>query len=48
MNLHEYQSKSLLKKYGVAVPEGIVADTPDAAEDAAHVIQSKTGGSLGS
>jgi succinyl-CoA synthetase beta subunit len=43
MNLHEYQSKSLLKKYGVAVPEGIVADTPDAAEDAAHVIQSKTG-----
>ena len=43
MNLHEYQSKSILKKYGVAVPEGIVADTADTAEEAAHVIQSKTG-----
>jgi succinyl-CoA synthetase beta subunit len=43
MNLHEYQSKSLLKKFGVAVPEGIVADTPDAAVDAAHVLQGKTG-----
>lgn len=43
MNLHEYQSKSLLKKYGVSVPEGIVADTPDAAVDAAHVLQEKTG-----
>jgi succinyl-CoA synthetase beta subunit len=43
MNLHEYQSKSLLKKYGVAVPEGIVVDTPDAAVDAAHVLQSNTG-----
>jgi succinyl-CoA synthetase beta subunit len=43
MNLHEYQSKSLLKKYGVSVPEGIVVDTPDAAVDAAHVLQSNTG-----
>ena len=43
MNLHEYQSKSILKKLGVAVPEGIVADTADTAEEAAHVIQSKTG-----
>lgn len=25
MNLHEYQAKSLLKKYGVAVPDGCVA-----------------------
>lgn len=43
MNLHEYQGKSLLKKFGVAVPEGIIADTPDAAVDAAHMLQSKTG-----
>ncbi len=43
MNLHEYQAKSLLKCFGVAVPEGIVADTPDAAVDAAHMLQDKTG-----
>ena len=43
MNLHEFQGKSLLKKYGVAVPEGIVADSPDAAVDAAQMVQSKTG-----
>jgi len=43
MNLHEYQSKSLLKKYNVAVPEGIVVDTPDAAVDAAHILQDKVG-----
>ncbi len=28
MNIHEYQAKDLLKKYGVAVQGGIVADTP--------------------
>lgn len=43
MNLHEYQAKSLLKKFGVYVPAGIVADTPDAAVDAAHMLQSATG-----
>ena len=43
MNLHEYQSKALLKKYGVNVPEGIMVDTPDAAVDAATVLQSNTG-----
>ncbi|HNW98669.1 MAG TPA: ADP-forming succinate--CoA ligase subunit beta [Bacteroidales bacterium] len=43
MNLHEYQGKSLLKKYGVAIPDGIVADSPDAAVDAAQMVQSKTG-----
>ena len=25
MNLHEYQAKTLLKKYGVSVQEGILA-----------------------
>ncbi|MEL0114047.1 MAG: ATP-grasp domain-containing protein, partial [Rickettsiales bacterium] len=31
MNIHEYQAKSLLRKYGVAVPDGGVAYTPDEA-----------------
>lgn len=35
MNIHEYQAKGLLKKYGVAVPEGHVAYTPQEAEQAA-------------
>jgi len=46
MNLHEYQGKSLLKKFGVAVPEGIVVDSPNAAIDAAHVLQNKTGSDI--
>ena len=36
MNIHEYQAKDLLKRYGVAVPEGYVAWTPDEAVAAAH------------
>jgi len=28
MNIHEYQAKAILAKYGVAVPRGKVADTP--------------------
>ena len=35
MKIHEYQGKELLKKFGVAVPRGIVARTPDEAERAA-------------
>ena len=35
MNIHEYQSKEILAKYGVAVPKGRVAFTPDEAEDIA-------------
>jgi len=31
MNIHEYQAKALLRKYGVAVPEGGVAYTADEA-----------------
>jgi len=31
MNVHEYQAKELLKAAGVAVPEGIVATTPEEA-----------------
>jgi succinyl-CoA synthetase beta subunit len=43
MNLHEYQGKSLLSKFGVSVPQGIVAFSPDEAVDAAKKIQSASG-----
>lgn len=43
MNIHEYQGKAILKKYGVAVPEGYVADSPEAAVDAAKKIKEATG-----
>ncbi|MFP4060003.1 MAG: ADP-forming succinate--CoA ligase subunit beta [Bacteroidales bacterium] len=43
MNLHEYQGKSILKGFGVTVPEGIVIDKADRARDAALEIKSKTG-----
>lgn len=43
MNLHEYQGKSILKSHGVAVPEGIVADSPESAVEAAKAIQKQTG-----
>ncbi|MCW2247285.1 succinyl-CoA synthetase beta subunit [Azospirillum fermentarium] len=36
MNIHEYQAKSLLKKYGVAVPRGGVAYTSQEAETVAR------------
>src|SRR5688572_17191335 len=35
MKIHEYHGKALLKDYGVPVPRGIVARTPDEAEAAA-------------
>ena len=31
MNIHEYQGKEILRKYGVAVPKGKVAFSPDEA-----------------
>jgi succinyl-CoA synthetase beta subunit len=36
MNIHEYQAKALLAKYGVAMPKGAVAYTADEAEKAAQ------------
>ena len=36
MNIHEYQAKQLLAKYGVAVPKGGVAFTPEEAVTAAE------------
>lgn len=38
MNLHEYQAKALLKKYGFPVQEGIVATTPEEAAAAFEAI----------
>lgn len=43
MNIHEYQGKSLLKKYGVAIQEGIVAETPQQAVAAAKQLTEQTG-----
>jgi succinyl-CoA synthetase beta subunit len=43
MNIHEYQGKELLKRYGVAIQEGIVAHTPDEAVEAAKKLQEQTG-----
>ena len=36
MKIHEYQAKGILKKYGVAVPRGEMAETPAAAEAVAR------------
>ncbi|MCF0059721.1 ADP-forming succinate--CoA ligase subunit beta [Dyadobacter sp. CY356] len=43
MNIHEYQGKSVLKKYGVRIQEGLVADTPDKAVEVAREISQQTG-----
>jgi len=43
MNIHEYQGKSLLKGFGVAIQEGIVADTPEEAVEAAKKLTAETG-----
>lgn len=43
MNLHEYQGKSILKKYGVAVPLGYVAETAKEARELAEKIYEETG-----
>ena len=43
MNLHEYQGKSILKSFGVAIQEGIVADTPEQAVEAAKKLNAETG-----
>jgi succinyl-CoA synthetase beta subunit len=39
MNIHEYQAKELLQKFGVATPPGKVASTPEAAEQIARELQ---------
>lgn len=41
MNIHEYQAKQILKKFGVPVSRGIVAFTPQEAENAAKELNAK-------
>jgi len=43
MNIHEYQAKDILKSYGVKIQEGIVADTPEKAVEAAKTLNQQTG-----
>ncbi|MCY7411407.1 MAG: ADP-forming succinate--CoA ligase subunit beta [Chitinophagales bacterium] len=43
MNLHEYQGKELLKRYHVAVQEGIAVDTVDAAIEASKQLKNERG-----
>jgi succinyl-CoA synthetase beta subunit len=43
MNLHEYQGKSILKSYGVAIQEGIVVDKVEDAVSAAKKLTEETG-----
>lgn len=43
MNLHEYQAKELLKKYGVVIPAGIVATNVEEAVAAYHTLNKETG-----
>ncbi len=38
MNVHEYQAKALLREFGVPVPDGRLATTPEEAEKAARAL----------
>ncbi len=42
MNLHEYQSKALLRQFGVRVPEGVMIENAADAEKAASSIHTNT------
>ncbi|MBU1372263.1 MAG: ADP-forming succinate--CoA ligase subunit beta [Bacteroidetes bacterium] len=39
MNIHEYQGKQILKSFGVRIQEGIVANTPEEAVEAAKKLK---------
>ncbi len=43
MNLHEYQGKEILSKYGVAIQRGILAHTPEEAVEAGKLLATQTG-----
>ncbi len=43
MNIHEYQGKSILKSFGVAIQEGRVASTPEEAVSEAKKLSEETG-----
>ena len=42
MNIHEYQAKQLLNKYGIKVPNGKVAHSPSEALRIAHDLKCET------
>jgi succinyl-CoA synthetase beta subunit len=42
MKIHEYQAKEILKNYGVPIPRGRVAETPEEARKIAEEIGAKT------
>lgn len=46
MNIHEYQAKEILKRYGVKVPMEIVASTVEEAVEAAKKISAETGSTI--
>ena len=46
MNLHEYQGKELLKKYGVPIPRGFVVETVEEAQAAYDKLKEETGSDL--
>jgi succinyl-CoA synthetase beta subunit len=43
MKIHEYQAKEMFARYGVPIPRGVLALTPDQAEDAATRLAQETG-----
>jgi len=43
MNIHEYQAKDILSKYGVAIQNGYVADSPEKAHEVAKQLNQETG-----
>jgi succinyl-CoA synthetase beta subunit len=43
MKIHEYQAKEIFARYGVPIPRGVLALTPDQAEDAATRLAQETG-----
>ena len=43
MNLHEYQAKELMKKFGAKIQEGIMVESPEDAVDAAKKLTEETG-----
>ena len=42
MKIHEYQAKQILREYGIPVPRGRAASTPDEAREAAEALHGKT------
>jgi succinyl-CoA synthetase beta subunit len=46
MNLHEYQAKDLLRKYGIPVPSGIPLLAPSGAKAAAEKLLAENGGEV--